>query len=927
MAVERVDTSSVERRVLSIVGTLAGEIGGGSVRAPALDDALDRDLGISSLERVELLIRIERAFGIRLSDSVMAEAGTPRDLATAVASASLITAELTRPAVAAAAPGTPAPASASTLVDVLRWHVERTPERAHIFLRNEDGSETVLTYGALLAAARQIAGGLVRLGVGRGETVAVMLRTETAFFEAFFGILLLGAVPVPLYPPFRRDELLAYARRQREILLNAGARVLITFPEAARVAELVRAQAPSLESIVTVDELAAAGESSGDHIGEPDEPALIQYTSGSTASPKGVLLSNANLLANIRAIGAGIAVTPTEVAVSWLPLYHDMGLIGAWLAPLYFAVPVAIMSPLAFLSRPARWLRAIHDHRGTVSPAPNFAYDLCVRKVADDDIAGLDLSCWRLALNGSEAVSPDTIERFTARFAAYGFKPEAMCPVYGLAESAVGLTVSPLGRRPRIDRLAREPFARAREIRPAAPSDPRPLLFVSCGRPLPGHEVRVTDAGDRAVGERVDGHIQFRGPSVTRGYFRNPEATRAASHAGWMDSGDLGYLVDGELFVTGREKDLIIQAGRNLSASEVEEIVGTVDGVRRGRVAAFAVQDEAAGTERLVVVAETRDRTPAGQEALRDAIRDRVVAGIGVPPGDIVIARPGSVLKTSSGKIRRAATRDQYLKGTLGRQGSMARQWIVLVATAAGLRIRSLSALGARGLLTAYIAAAVVLTVPVLWLYLLVEPSGARADRAARRWSRLLLRVCGFRLRVSGLENLRGIASGVLLANHASYIDPIVLMAAIPTRFQFVAKRRLLRYPVIGTVLRTAEHVTIEKADVSQRLAGAADISALLTDDRLLLIFPEGTFVRPAGLLPFRLGAFKAAVDHGRPVVPVAIRGARAVLPADTWLFRRAALEVTIGTPLGPQGRDWQEIVRLRDEARGQIARSSGETA
>ena len=241
-----------------------------------------------------------------------------------------------------------------------------------------------------------------------------------------------------------------------------------------------------------------------------------------------------------------------------------MGLIGTWLTSLYRGIPVVILSPLAFLSRPARWLRAMHAHRATLSPAPNFAFDLCVRKVTDAEIEGLDLSSWRLACNGSEPVSPETIERFTRRFAPYGFKPETMCPVYGLAESSVALTVPPLGRGPWVDRVARAAFERRREARPAAADDDNPLRFVSCGRPLPGHEVRIVDATGQPVGERIEGRIEFRGPSVTSGYFRNPEVTQAVLHGEWMDSGDLGYQADGELFITGRQKDIIIKAGRNL---------------------------------------------------------------------------------------------------------------------------------------------------------------------------------------------------------------------------------------------------------------------------------------------------------------------------------------------------------------------------
>jgi 1-acyl-sn-glycerol-3-phosphate acyltransferase len=767
--------------------------------------------------------------------------------------------------------------------------------------------------------------GLRALGVSKGEPVALMLRTEAAFFEAFFGTLMAAAIPVPLYPPIRRDELLEYARRQQAILRNAGARVLVTFGEVERFAAIVRAQVPSLETITTVERLAAQPASGTLDRSSLDDPALLQYTSGSTGTPKGVLLTHANILANIRAIGEGLAVNPLDVAVSWLPLYHDMGLIGSWLAPLYFGVPVALMSPLAFLARPARWLRAIHAHHGTVSPAPNFAFDLCVRKIGDDEIQGLDLSSWRLALNGSEVVSPETIDRFSHRFAAYGFKAEAMCPVYGLAESSVGLTASPLGRRPRVDSIAREPFERARDLRLAAPGESRPLQFVSCGRPLPRHDVRIADGSGRVLGERLEGHVQFRGPSVTRGYFRNPEATSAVLRDGWMDSGDLGYCADGELFITGREKDLIIQGGRNIYAQEVEDVASGVSGIRKGCVAAFGLHDSARGTERLIVVAETRERNAERRDALRQAVLDRIVSEIGAPPDVVVIASPHAVLKTSSGKIRRGATRDAYVQGTLGRGVPVARQWAGLVLTALWQRTGRLARRVGRCLFTAYVATVLILTLPALWIRLLLCSPGRPADRAAKRWSRIALMLCGLRPRVAGLENLTGLQSGILVANHASYIDPLVLMAAIPADFSFIAKGRLADYPLIGTVIRKAGHATIHKVDVAQRLASAEEIVTLLRKDGLLVIFPEGTFVRAPGLLPFRLGAFRAAVDTERPVVSVAIRGTRDIFPDCTWLFRRGTIDITIGAPLQPAARGWQEMVRLRDLARNEIVRGSGE--
>ena len=642
----------IERDVLDIVSTLVKELrGAASPLAVAAHSSLERDLGISSLERVELLLRIERRFGVRLPDATVATAETPAELVAALSLAAPAVRDRppdARPAVGAAGA---APTTAATLLEALEWHVRATPDRTHIFLNEDSNQERAITYRGLWDGAKEVAAALAERGVAPGDTVALMLRTEEAFFRTFAGVLFAGAVPVPMYPPVRADRIAEYAHRQAGILRNAGARLLVTFAEAERVGSILRGGVESLRDVVAVDELRSGGLGRDPIVQTtPDSPALIQYTSGSTGDPKGVLLSHGNILANIRAIGQAIDVSPDDVAASWLPLYHDMGLIGAWLGSMYFGLPVSVMSPLRFLSRPSRWLWAIHAHRATISPAPNFAFDLCVSKIADDEIEGLDLSSWRLALNGSEAVSADTIARFTDRFARYGFRPEAMLPVYGLAESSVGLTMPPLSRRPRIDTIAREPFQRAREIRSADPADAQPLKFVSCGHPIPGHDVRVVDESGHTLGPRAFGRIQFRGPSVTKGYYRNPEATRAAFAGNWLDSGDYGYWADSELFVTGRAKDLIIRGGRNITPQEAEEIAGAVAGVRKGCVAAFGVHDPAIGTERFVLVAETRLTDEPAREALRRDVAARVTEALGVPPDQVVIAPAGTVLKTPSGR-------------------------------------------------------------------------------------------------------------------------------------------------------------------------------------------------------------------------------------------------------------------------------------
>ncbi len=920
------DPRTVEPRVTAILDAFVAELGTTPVRGRvALDDALDRDLGLGSLERVELLFRLEQAFGVRFPDSVLGEAervselvaavlaGGTRDRGGAVEPASLLAA------------GVPAPASARTLVDVLRWHAETDPARVHLVLHLDDGGERRITYGELWAQAGAVAAGLHARGIAPGASVALMLRTEPAFFSAFFGVLLAGAVPVPVYPPFRADRLEEYATRQVKILNNAEARLLITFREIERLVRLLRSRVPTLVAVTTAERLATSPPAAPPLLGSGD-PALIQYTSGSTGDPKGVLLTHANVLANIRALGEAVGVRPDDVCVSWLPLYHDMGLIGAWLGSLYHGVPVVIMSPLAFLARPARWLRTISAHRATISAAPNFAFDLCVKKVADDELTGVDLSCWRLAINGSEAVRVETIERFARRFASHGFRAEALCPVYGLAEASVGLTLSAPGKGARIDRVLRETFERTRRAEPAGRDDASSLAFVSCGVPLPGHEVRIVAATGTPLPDRVEGRVEFRGPSVTAGYFRKPEATAAVVHEGWMDSGDLGYRADGELYVTGRSKDIVIKAGRHLHPQEVEELVGDVSGVRRGCVAAFGVGDSSLGTERLVVVAETRAGAAEARARLEASVRERVVDALGLPPDVIVLAPPGSVLKTSSGKIRRSATREVWLRGELGRRASARVQWIRLAGAALRARAAALFERMTGLAFGAWIGALLLATVPPLWLLVVLLP-GRLVDGLVRRWCRTLLALAGCRPRVEGAERLPVHGAVVFAVNHASYLDAVAVLAAIPHDFRFVAKRELRAWPLVGALIRKVGHLTVERTDLSRSVEDSQRVTETLRRGTSLVFFPEGTFLQPPGVLPFRLGAFKAAVDAGCPVVPVAIHGTRTILPADSWLPRRGRITVSIGTPIVPAGASWREMVRLRDLTRAKISRGAGERA
>ena len=924
-----------EQRVLGVIRDLALEVRGPrALQAVTPTASLERHVGLGSLERVELLTRLESALGREFDDRFLLM-DTAREIATAALEAA--SAAGGRPLPRLAVPTTPVRAldldAITTVVEALWLRADADPARIHAYL--EEGHETrEVSFGALRDGAAAIARGLTGRGLQPGEAVAIMLPTGFDFLQSFMGITAAGLVPVPLYPPARLDRMQEYLVRQSKILTNAGARLLVTVPDAAPVADLLRRHVPTLTGLASASALVRSHRNDGrvePYRAAATDLGLIQYTSGSTGDPKGVCLTHANLLANIRAMTAAINLRPTDVGVSWLPLYHDMGLIGAWLTCIVNAVPIAIMSPLSFLARPERWLWTIHQRRGTVSPAPNFAYELCLRKVRDESIEGLDLSSWRCALNGAEPVSASTVERFARRFERYGFDPNAMFPVYGLAECAVALAFPPPGRGVRVDRVVRAEFERAGRAVPAAEPDPRPLPFVSVGRPLPRHEVRLVDDRDIDVADRIVGRLVFRGPSAMTRYHDNLDATmRTIRSDGWLESGDLAYRADGELYITGRAKDLIIKGGRNVMPQEVEEIAGNLDGIRKGCVVAFGVPDETTGTERLVVVAEAHATERDVRQRLEAAVVQTIAAATSLPPDDVVIVPPRVIPKTSSGKLRRAEAKNLYLTGRLGRDAKapLALRARLLQGWVAAAWRRGISRAG-QGLYTAYLVVAgaiatLVVGIPVR-LLLAVLPGRRPAFTLARFVSHIALRLAWCRVTVEGLDRLSRGRPLVLVSNHASPVDIATLVASLPIDFVFVAKREALALPFVGAFLRKGAHLTVERLETAQSVADAARTVDALKAREVVLFFPEGTFTRAAGLRPFRMGAFEAAVTTNTAVVPIALRGTRRVLPSDKRVPRPGPVSVWIGEPLVPSGEGWHAALDLRDRAAEAIAMHCGE--
>jgi len=914
--------------LLETIQQLATELHPVRAAVPAsLDNRLEQDYGFDSLGRLELVTRIERRFGVSLSENVMVTAETPRDLLRAIlAAAAAPPAQIAAAERAAAlAAESEMPDQATTLVEVLEWHVTRHPDRPHIVLQDDASREQTVTYAALDEAARAVAAGLVERGLEPGRTVAIMLPTSTEYFFSFLGIQLAGGVPVPISPPARASQIEDHLRRHAGILSNAMVETLITVPQAKPIALLLKPQVATLKSVVTPAELMQSRGPGPVHRPRPQDIAMLQYTSGSTGNPKGVIVTHANLLANLRVMGQVLRVTPNDVFVSWLPLYHDMGLIGAWMGSLTFGFKYPVMSPLTFLARPERWLWTIHRHGGTISGGPNFCYELALRRVGDADIRGLDLGSWRVAFNGAEPVSPETMANFSRRFARYGFKPEAMSPVYGLAEATLGVALPPPGRGPKLDHVERDSFMKSGRAVPVAAEHDHTLTFVACGPPLPGHQVRVVDAAGRELPEREEGHIEFTGPSATSGYYRNPEETRRLMHDGWLDTGDYGYIAEGEVYITGRVKDIIIRAGRNIYPYELEEAIGGLEGIRRGCVAVFGVKDERSGTERIVVLAEMRDTDPARREQLRTSISDLAVSLISMPVDEIVLAPPHTVLKTSSGKIRRAASREVYERG--GHAAARAVWWqVVRLAWSAIIpQARRMLRAAADVLYGLYAVLLLLLIGSATWLGCALVFRTDWCWRLSHSAARLFLRLAGLRFTVHGLEHLPADRPCVLVGNHASYLDGAVLVAALSEPKCFIAKRELLDHPVPRIYLTRLGSVFVERFDVQRGVEDTGRFAEALRVGYSLIVLVEGTFRRMPGLLPFRMGAFVAAAQTGAAIVPVTLRGTRSVLREGQWLFRRGAISVTISAPIEPTGTDWNAAIRVRDLARAEILRLCAE--
>jgi fatty-acyl-CoA synthase len=556
-----------------------------------------------------------------------------------------------------------------TLVEAVK-QLSRDTARGFVFVK-PDGEERFCSFHDIHAEAVRRGAHLAARGVVKGDRVAMVVPDGDEFVLSFLGAIFAGAVPVPIYPQLSFKNVASYHETVAHISRASGAKLLLTTQATREFVEPVLPRVETLKAIVPVEDLAPPAPGSLDVDVTPEDVCFLQFTSGSTSRPKGVVVTHRNLAWNSQSFMIhGLAKDSSiDKGVSWLPLFHDMGLIGFVVGPLFTDIPIVFLPTASFVRAPRIWLDTIHRHRGTITYAPNFAYALVSKRLKEKDIVGLDLSCIKIAGCGAEPIQAKTLREFAEKTKAAKFDPKAFLPSYGMAEATLAITFVPHLTGLKSDVV--DPTAmQGGEAKPVAATAADLALgaaaeIVDCGRPFPDHEVAIVDDEGNRLAERRVGHILTRGPSITSGYFEEPELTAAAWKTGpdgkvWLYTGDIGYLAGGNLFICGRSKDIIIIRGRNFYPTDIEWVVSELPGVRRGNVVAFGVEVE--GEEQLVICAEAFQSDAVG---LREQITQAIAAQVGLSVHKVEIVPQGSLPRTSSGKPQRRKTKQMFLDGSL----------------------------------------------------------------------------------------------------------------------------------------------------------------------------------------------------------------------------------------------------------------------
>lgn len=554
--------------------------------------------------------------------------------------------------------------SAQTISSILVERFLQAPDQELAILMHSKQPDQPVTTRQFFYHATGYAQAILRAGVLPGEVVILILNQEEDLLYTFFGAILAGAVPAIM--PYLTEKLSAdhYRQSLAALMETTCPAAVITYPQFLGEVELAAAGKNSLRSILTTQEILPVDEIDFEHLPglqrTSDEIVLLQHSSGTTGLQKGVALSHAAVLNQIESYARAIHLNEKDVAVSWLPLYHDMGLIAGFILPILSRIPLVLMSPFDWVRAPYRLLQAVSRYQGTLTWLPNFAFNFCAQKIRGRDLAGIDLSSWRAVINCSEPIHVSSHQQFVERFAPYGFRPQAIATSYAMAENVFAVTQGGIESPVVVDPVQRRKFMTQKVAEPASPDD-ESFIIVSSGRPIDSTRIKVIDSKGHHLPDRIIGEIAIQSNCMLSGYFNRSDLTHKAFRDGWYLTGDLGYIADGELFVTGRMKDLIIVGGKNIYPQDLERLAGEVPGVHAGRVVAFGIYSEEAGTEEVVLLAEADTDQPLQRQSIADQIRSNVNQGSDIVLRYIEVLDRGWLLKTSSGKIARGANREKYL--------------------------------------------------------------------------------------------------------------------------------------------------------------------------------------------------------------------------------------------------------------------------
>lgn len=559
-----------------------------------------------------------------------------------------------------------------TLTEAIRKLASARTERGFVFVR-PDGSERSMSFNEIGAEVERRAAVLHGRGLVKGDRLAIAVPDPDEFVLSFLGAIMGGIVPVPISPQLSFKNVEGYHDTVAHITKASGAKLLLSTTATRQYVDPVLPRVETLGGIVTVDELAHDPSSDPGRVDvdiTPNDLAFLQFTSGSTSRPKGVMVTHRNLAWNSESFMIhGLAKDSSfDKGVTWLPLFHDMGLIGFVVGTLFTDIPVVFLPTASFVRNPRIWLDKIHQHKGTITYAPNFAYALVAKRLKDKDVAGLDLSSLRRSGCGAEPIQAKTLREFAEKLAPAKFDPKSFLPSYGMAEATLAITFVAVDSGVRTDTIDKSALEQG-AAKPASGEGSQEL--VNCGRPFPEHEIAVVNEAGERLGDRQVGHVITRGPSISAGYFQEPELSKESfrTHADgstWLYTGDLGYLVDGEVFICGRLKDMIIVRGRNFYPNDIEWVVSELPGVRRGNVVAFGV--DVNGEEQLVIAAEA---FASEAESLKDVIAKAVLEHFSLAVHEVVMVPQGALPRTSSGKPQRRKTKQMLKDGTLPRARSV----------------------------------------------------------------------------------------------------------------------------------------------------------------------------------------------------------------------------------------------------------------